>query len=106
MLGSLTTPSRPAARDDATSRVAFQVGNPVGARDKALSRLNGQPRLDPLRGSSPCRRFALPLTEHDARLGGDVIPTAESPDSQRRDKTLSYQRHARPVKSRDFRPLV
>src|ERR1035441_6301665 len=35
-----------------------------------------------------------------------LIPTAESPDSQRRDKTLSYQRHARPVKSRDFRPLV
>jgi hypothetical protein len=72
MLGSLTTPDQPAARDDATSRVAFQVGNPVGVRDKALSRLNGQPRLDPLRGSSPCRRFALPLAEHDARLGGDV----------------------------------
>jgi len=43
MLGSLTTPDQPAARDDATSRVAFQVGNPVGVRDKALSRLNGQP---------------------------------------------------------------
>jgi hypothetical protein len=28
--------------------------------------------LDPLRGSSPCRRFALPLAGHDARLGGDV----------------------------------
>jgi hypothetical protein len=43
MLGSLTTPDQPAARDSATSRVAFQVGNPVGVRDKALSRLNGQP---------------------------------------------------------------
>jgi hypothetical protein len=27
-------------------------------RDKTLSRLNGQPRLYPLCGSSPCRRFA------------------------------------------------
>ena len=72
MLGSLTTPSRAAARVDVAGRVAFQVGNPVGTRDKALSRLNGQPRLDPLRGSSPCQRFALPLAGHDARLGADV----------------------------------
>lgn len=28
---------------------------------------------DLIRGcASPCRRFALPLTGHDARLGGDV----------------------------------
>jgi len=53
MLGSLTTPGRPAARDDATRRVAFQVGNPVGARDKALSRLNGQPARSPA-DASPC----------------------------------------------------
>jgi hypothetical protein len=43
MLGSLTTPDRPAARDGATDRVAFQAGNPVGVRERALSRLNGQP---------------------------------------------------------------
>jgi len=59
MLGSLTTPSRPAARDDATSRVAFQVGNPVGARDKALSRLDGQPARSPADASpSPSRDTA------------------------------------------------
>ena len=43
MLGSLTTPDRSAARDDATARVAFQVGNPVGVWNMRLSRLNGQP---------------------------------------------------------------
>ena len=43
MLGSLTTPDRITARDDAATRVAFRVGNLVGIRDKALSRLNGQP---------------------------------------------------------------
>jgi hypothetical protein len=43
MLGSLTTPGRTVARDRAAVRVAFRVGNLVGARDKALSRLNGQP---------------------------------------------------------------
>jgi len=53
MLGSLTTPGRPTARDDAAGRVAFQVGNPVGARDKALSRLNGQPARSPA-DASPC----------------------------------------------------
>ena len=47
MPGSLTTPDRPAARDIATGRIAFQVGNPVGIRDKALSRLNGQPTRSP-----------------------------------------------------------
>jgi len=58
MLGSLTTPGRVATCDNAAARVAFRLGNIVGTRDKALSRLDGQPRLDPLRGSSPCRRFA------------------------------------------------
>ena len=53
MLGSLTTPNRPAARDDAAGRIAFQVGNPVGVRDKALSRLNGQPARSPA-DASPC----------------------------------------------------
>lgn len=53
MLGSLTTPNRPAARDDATGRVAFQVGNPVGVRDRTLSRLDGQPARSPA-DASPC----------------------------------------------------
>ena len=53
MLGSLTTPDQPAARDSAVGRVAFQVGNPVGVRDKALSRLNGQPARSPA-DASPC----------------------------------------------------
>ena len=47
MLGSLTTPDRPATRDIAAGRVAFQVGNPVGIRDRTLSRLNGQPARSP-----------------------------------------------------------
>jgi hypothetical protein len=34
MLGSLTTPNRPITRDDAMGRVAFQVGNPVGVRER------------------------------------------------------------------------
>jgi len=58
MLGSLTTPGRVATCGNAATHVAFRFGNIVGTRDKTLSRLDGQPRLDPLRGSSPCRRFA------------------------------------------------
>jgi hypothetical protein len=53
MLGSLTTPDRVTARVDAAIRVAFQVGNPVDVRDKALSRLNGQPARSPA-DASPC----------------------------------------------------
>jgi hypothetical protein len=59
MLGSLTTPDRPAARDSATRRVAFQVGNPVGVREKALTRLNGQPARSPAYASPrPSRNSA------------------------------------------------
>jgi hypothetical protein len=47
MLGSLTTPDWFATRDDAAPHVAFQVGNPVGIRDLALSRLDGQPARSP-----------------------------------------------------------
>ena len=66
MLGSLPAPGRAATRDDAAKRVAFRHGNTVGVRDIALSRLNGQS------AHTPCRRFALFLAEHDARLGGSV----------------------------------
>ena len=41
------------ARDSAAIRVAFQVGNPVSARDMALSRLDGQPARSPA-DASPC----------------------------------------------------
>jgi len=47
MLGSLTTPGRPATRAVAAVRVAFRFGNTVGTRDKALSRLDGQPARTP-----------------------------------------------------------
>jgi hypothetical protein len=47
MLGSLTAPGRPAARNDAADRVAFRLGNAVGTRDKGLTRLNGQPARSP-----------------------------------------------------------
>ena len=53
MLGSLTTPGRAVARDSAAARVAFQVGNPVGTRERALSRLDGQPARSPA-DASPC----------------------------------------------------
>jgi hypothetical protein len=53
MLGSLTTPGRAAARDNAAARVAFQFGNTVGTRDRALSRLDGQPARSPA-DASPC----------------------------------------------------
>ena len=66
MLGSLTTPGRPAARNSAAGRVAFQVGNPVGARESDTFAAQW-PAC-----TIPCRRFALALAGHDARLGGDV----------------------------------
>jgi len=53
MLGSLTTPGRTAARDDATVRIAFQFGNTVGTRETPLSWLNGQPARSPA-DASPC----------------------------------------------------
>lgn len=53
MLGSLTTPGRTDARDNAAARVAFQFGNTVGTRDRALSRLDGQPARSPA-DASPC----------------------------------------------------
>ena len=56
MLGSLTTPGRTATRADAAVRLAFRFGNIVGTRDKALSRLDGQPARAPTDASpSPSR---------------------------------------------------
>ena len=66
MLGSLTTPGQTTARDDAMVRVAFQIGNAVGTRENAAF-VAQWPAC-----TIPCRRFALLLTEHDARLGAGV----------------------------------
>src|SRR3977135_2299634 len=43
MPGSLTTPGRPGARDDAPERVAFRHLHGVGTQNRNLSRLNGWP---------------------------------------------------------------
>jgi hypothetical protein len=43
MPGSLTTPGRPDARDDAPGHVAFHLMHGVGTQNKTLSRLNGWP---------------------------------------------------------------
>jgi hypothetical protein len=53
MLGSLTALGRSIARDNAVERVAFRFGNTVGAQDKGLTRLNGQPARSPA-DASPC----------------------------------------------------
>jgi len=50
---------RTATRDSVAVRVAFQFGNTVGTRDKALSRLDGQPARSPTDASpSPSRDTA------------------------------------------------
>ena len=66
MLGSLTTPGRAATRADAADRVAFRLGNAVGTRDKSAFAAQW-PAC-----TLPCRRFAVPLTRADARLGASV----------------------------------
>gem|GEM_PF-4475005 len=43
MPGSLTTPGRPGARDDAPGCVAFRHLHGVGTQNRNLSRLNGWP---------------------------------------------------------------
>jgi hypothetical protein len=53
VLGSLTTPDRAVARDNATVRVAFRDPHLVGVREKVLSRLNTQPTHSPA-DASPC----------------------------------------------------
>jgi hypothetical protein len=66
MLGSLTTPGRAATRADAADRVAFRLGNAVGTRDKSAFAAQW-PAC-----TLPCRRFAVPLTGANARLGASV----------------------------------
>ena len=66
MLGSLTTPGRTATRADAAGRIAFRLGDAVGTRDNP-SFAAQWPAC-----TLPCRRFAVPLTRADARLGASV----------------------------------
>ena len=67
MLGSLTTPSRTATRVVAAARVAFRLGNAVGARE--ISSFAARwPAC-----TIPCRRFAAALAGADARLGASVV---------------------------------
>src|SRR6266446_4049104 len=51
MPGSLTTPGRPGARDDAPECVAFRHLHGVGTQDRNLSRLNGWPMRHPVNAS-------------------------------------------------------
>jgi hypothetical protein len=62
MPGSLTTPGRPGARDDAPGCVAFRYLHGVGTRDRTLSRLNGWPMRPPVNASPKPSR----ATAHDS----------------------------------------
>src|ERR1700681_815422 len=62
MPGSLTTPGRPNARDDAPRRVAFRHLHGVGTQNRNLSRLNGWPMRPPVNASPKPSR----ATAHDS----------------------------------------
>ena len=62
MPGSLTTPGRPNARDDAPRRVAFHDIHGVGTQNRKLSRLNGWPMRSPVNASLRPSR----ATAHDS----------------------------------------
>ena len=66
MPGSLTTPGRPGARDDAPEFVAFRHLRGVGTQNRNLSRLNGWPMRSPVNASPKPSR----ATAHD--WGADV----------------------------------
>ena len=66
MPGSLTTPGRPGARDDAPRRIAFHDLHGVGTQNRNLSRLNGWPMRSPVNASPKPSR----ATAHE--LGADV----------------------------------
>src|SRR6478672_4044069 len=61
MPGSLTTPGRPGARDDAPGCVAFRHLHGVGTQNRTLSRLNGWPMRPPVNASPRPSR----ATAHD-----------------------------------------
>jgi hypothetical protein len=62
MPGSLTTPGRPGARDDAPGCVAFRQMHGVGTQNRNLSRLNGWPMRPPVNASPKPSR----ATAHDS----------------------------------------
>src|SRR5207344_2941944 len=62
MPGSLTTPGRPNARDDAPRRLAFHDLHGVGTQNRKLSRLNGWPMRSPVNASPKPSR----ATAHDS----------------------------------------
>jgi len=62
MPGSLTTPGRPDARDDAPECVAFRHLHGVGTQNRNLSRLNGWPMRPPVNASPRPSR----ATAHDS----------------------------------------
>lgn len=66
MPGSLTTPGRPRARNNARSRMAFRFRYSVGIRDW------GSFAAQWLAYTLPCRRFACILADTHARLGANV----------------------------------
>src|SRR5712672_3731374 len=72
MPGSLTTPGRPGARDDAPGCVAFRQMHGVGTQNRNLSRLNGWPMRSPVNASPRPSR----ATAHD--LGPMWIATPSS----------------------------
>ena len=59
MPGSLTTPGRPDARDDAPGCVAFRHLHGVGTQNETLSRLNGWPMRSPADASPLSSRTAM-----------------------------------------------
>jgi hypothetical protein len=62
MPGSLTTPGRLGARDDAPRRLAFHDLHGVGTQNRKLSRLNGWPMRSPVNASLRPSR----ATAHDS----------------------------------------
>jgi hypothetical protein len=72
MPGSLTTPGRPNARDDAPRRVAFHDLHGVGTRNQFSIAAQW------LACTVPYRRFADILEDACARLGADVVRYSSS----------------------------
>ena len=69
MPGSLTTPGRPGARDDAPGCVAFRQMHGVGTQNRNLSRLNGWPMRPPVNASPKPSR----ATAHDSGRCGSLL---------------------------------
>jgi hypothetical protein len=73
MPGSLTTPGRPGARDDAPRRIAFHDLHGVGTQNRNLSRLNGWPMRPPVNASPKPSR----ATAHDSGATWVATPSSQ-----------------------------